>query len=352
MTQKNYKYTSMRRLSQRLRDDLEGGKQKFILLYAYNRTGKTRLSMDFKNTFQQADTLYFNAFTEDLFYWDNDIENNTEPKLKMNSESKFISGLEGLSLDGRINHYLERYTNFDFKIDYTQWQITFHTKEGQQNIKISRGEENIFILCLFMVICDMVIDGDDAYQWVKYIYIDDPISSLDDNNVIAVASDLAKILRKGAEKERVNAVISSHHTLFFNIICNELKKNRHKKYFLQYSNNQYLLQDTAETPFLYHISILNEIKEAVASGKLYTYHFNMLRSILEKTAIFFGYNDFSSCIDGLDESLHARALNLLSHGKYSIYEPKEMVEDNKKLFRQILERFEERYKFNTDNFPK
>ena len=37
-----------------------------------------------------------------------------------------------------------------------------------------------------------------------------------------------------------------------------------------------------------------------------------------------------------DENLYARALNLLSHGKYSVYEPKEMVEDNKKLFKDIL----------------
>jgi hypothetical protein len=38
----------------------------------------------------------------------------------------------------------------------------------------------------------------------------------------------------------------------------------------------------------------------------------MLRSILEKTATFFGYDDFSACIYGVDdEVLYARALNLL-----------------------------------------
>ena len=32
-----------------------------------------------------ADTLYFNAFTEDLFYWDNDLEYDTERVLKINA---------------------------------------------------------------------------------------------------------------------------------------------------------------------------------------------------------------------------------------------------------------------------
>jgi hypothetical protein len=73
----------------------------------------------------------------------------------------------------------------------------------------------------------------------------------------------------------------------------------------------------------------------------------MLRSILEKTATFFGYDDFSACILGVDdEVLYARALNLLSHGKYSIYEPREMGDDTKDLFRRILQAFETRYTFN------
>ena len=50
--------------------------KKFILVYAYNGTGKTRLSTEFKNlgkNGEERDTLYFNAFTEDLFSWDNDL---------------------------------------------------------------------------------------------------------------------------------------------------------------------------------------------------------------------------------------------------------------------------------------
>lgn len=132
-------------------------------------------------------------------------------------------------------------------------------------------------------------------------------------------------------------------------MCNELKKKSHKTYFLHRSNrsNTYTLRATDETPFFHHVAMLAEIQKASESGKLYTHHFNMLRSILEKTATFFGFNDFSACIHGVDdEVLFARAVNLFSHGKYSAFEPKEMGEDNKELFQNILNAFLDRYKFD------
>jgi wobble nucleotide-excising tRNase len=47
-------------------------------------------------------------------------------------------------------------------------------------------EENIFVWSFFLAIAQLAIDNDENYAWVKTIYIDDPISSLDDNNVIIV----------------------------------------------------------------------------------------------------------------------------------------------------------------------
>jgi hypothetical protein len=359
---KIYNYKSLPRLITRLRDDLNN--VDFVLLYAYNGTGKTRISMAFKDKGKQlgsSDTLYFNAFTEDLFYWDNDLDNDIDRTLKINSKSNFFNGFRELALEEKIFAYLERYAEFDFKIDYEKWQIIFskeiknpefkpNTLEPeyivQDNIKISRGEENIFIWCIFLVICELTIDGDQAYQWVKYIYIDDPISSLDDNNAIAVASDLVKILKKGVGKVKI--IVSSHHNLFFNVICNELKKNGHKRYFLHKNGaDGHTLRATDDTPFFHHVALLNELKSAAESNKISTYHFNMLRSILEKTATFFGFDDFSKCMAEIkDEILYARALNLLSHGKYSIYEPIEMGADNKELFKNILREFLQKCKFH------
>ena len=67
-------FNNLKQLAQELKSRLMT--KKIILLYAYNGVGKTRLSMEFKDLgkiAEQADTLYFNAFTEDLFSWDNDL---------------------------------------------------------------------------------------------------------------------------------------------------------------------------------------------------------------------------------------------------------------------------------------
>lgn len=169
-SRKIWEFQSLPKLVTRLRDDLNN--VNYVLLFAYNGTGKTRLSMEFKNAGKKdgsSDTLYFNAYTEDLFFWDNDLENDTERYLRLNTASRFFSGFKELALEEKIFSYLERYANFDFKIDYEQWLISFSRGE-EENIKISRGEENIFIWCIFLAICTLVIEGHESYAWVKYIY--------------------------------------------------------------------------------------------------------------------------------------------------------------------------------------
>lgn len=225
-----------------------------------------------------------------------------------------------------------------------------------ENIKISRGEETLFIWCFFLAICQLVIDKDPAYNWVKYIYIDDPVSSLDENNAIAIACDLANLLIKkdndGKHEILIKTVISTHHSLFFNVLFNEFgRKVKNKKYFLHFSEpSDYSLQDTDDSPFFHHIATISELKKVVESNKIYTYHFNALRTILEKTATFFGYEKIDKCIHGLDdEVLFERALQLFSHGKYSIFDPTEMIGDNKDLFKRIFNGFITKYEFH---FPE
>jgi hypothetical protein len=368
-------------LAAHLRAELEN--KKYILLYAYNATGKTRLSMAFKDAGKktvlwpssvddpvdvpltveevQRDTLYFNAFTEDLFTWDNDLEGDSERVLKINSASRFFAGLETLEMESRIRPFLHRYVDFDFSIDYANWAISFSREvqseagtETIPNIKVSRGEENIFIWCFFLAIVQLVMDGAEAYGWVKYLYIDDPISSLDEHNAITVANNLAQLLKK--PDSQIKTVISTHHTLFFNVLCNEL--NRANKYFLSRDKQPggYVLRETGNTPFFHHVAALAELYEAERSGQLYTHHFNMLRSILEKTASFHGYQNFSACIkrdaDDEDGVLHTRLINILSHGNYSLFEPQEMLEENKAYFKKILDDFLNRYPFNPELFPE
>ena len=374
-------FTHLNEVASHLRERLD--EKKYVLLFAYNGTGKTRLSMEFKN-FGKAtvsrpmtceddceqpleieevvkDTLYFNAFTEDLFNWDNDLESDEIRKLELNTNSRFFAGLESLEMDTRIRPLLHRYADFDFTIDTTDWTVRFNREEMVDGvmttvdyIKVSRGEENIFIWCFFLAIAQLAVDDQEAYQWVKYVYIDDPISSLDDNNAIAVASHLCQMLKNPNSK--IKTVVSTHHALFFNVMCNELSKA--VKYFLGKDETQqkYTLTDTTDTPFFHHVSLIKDLNGAAESGNLYTYHFNILRSVLEKTATFHGFKNFSACIkqdnDDPDGILHARLINILSHGNYSLFEPMEMQAENKKHFKKILSDFMTNYRFNPELFPE
>ena len=134
-------FKDLNALAANLRQELEN--KKFILLYAYNGTGKTRLSTAFKdlgkvvNTddeTEQRDTLYFNAFTEDLFSWDNDLENDSERKLTLNTDSSFFAGLESMEMDNRIRTLLDRYADFEFRIDTTTWEVVF-----AREFRVKRG---------------------------------------------------------------------------------------------------------------------------------------------------------------------------------------------------------------------
>lgn len=377
-------YQSLGKLVTRLRDDLNDAD--LVLLYAYNRTGKTRLSMAFKdegkhktrkNPTGTSDTLYFNAFTEDLFVWENDLEGDSVRRLQLNEKSSFFNAMTELALDETIAQYLFRYADFEFDFTYKEVRQDNETfskpdfvvfeKNGVSNIKVSRGEQNLFIWCVFMAICERMLDGHASYQSKKYLYIDDPISSLDDNNAISVACDLAKLLRRAATRKDgagaaapIKVIFSSHHALFFNVMCNELGRRiegqptlTHKRYFLHRPNDEgaYTLQATQDTPFFHHVATLAELQRAAdpRKGKLYTYHFNALRSVMEKTSSFFGHSSMAFCLKALnneeDRALFNRALNLLSHGAYAIHEPTEMGEDNKELFRRILREFIARFEF-------
>lgn len=354
-------------LAAHLRGELEN--KKAILLYAYNGTGKTRLSMTFKDIGKQGearDTLYFNAFTEDLFHWNNDLDGDEDRRLLLNKDSRFFKGLFELEMDNRIRPLLLRYADFDFRIDTQgpEWAVRFSRQEHGNtidNIKVSRGEENIFIWCFYLAVVELAMDPEiEAYQWVKYLYIDDPISSLDEHNAITVGNHLSQLLRKSDSQLKV--VISSHHPLFFNVMHNEMDARKSKKvsaHFLSRTkaDGSYSLAYTGATPFFHHVALLSELYTAEQSGELYTYHFNMLRSVLEKSASFHGFSNFSACISNEDPNdpegiLHARLINILSHGNYSLFEPQPMLEENKVYFKKILDAFLKRYPFNPDLLPQ
>ncbi|NTV47375.1 MAG: AAA family ATPase, partial [Chlorobiales bacterium] len=292
--------------------------------------------------------------------------------LKINRDSRFFAGLAEMEMDNRIRPLLSRYADFDFRINTDEWKISFSRQitivEGEglrtkkeENIKISRGEENIFLWCFFLAIVQLVLDdnGEGPYNWVKYIYIDDPISSLDEHNAIVVANHMVQLYRESPK--HVETVVSTHHHLFFNVLHYEFKNhfpNKCSQYVLSQARitGDYVLHpQKGDTPSFHHVAALAELHRVSQGDTIHTYHFNMLRVILEKTALFHGYAHFSACIkqdrDDADGILHQRFVDLLSHGKYSLFEPSEMGNDTKDYFRTILRKFLDRYPFNPALFP-
>lgn len=365
-------------------------KSPFILLYAFNGTGKTRLSTAFKDLgkvadengeVQSRDTLYFNAYTEDLFNWDNDLETDRQRVLELNDNSKFFEGLRELEMEVKIGKLLDRYTDFNFYIDYDRRKkrdtendrdhtdqllrpaVTFF-REREENgdpipIKVSRGEENIFVWCFFLAILQLALDGDPAYEWVEHVYIDDPVSSLDEHNAIVIGNHLVQLYREA--KRPIPTVVSTHHTLFFNVLHYELRSHitAPVQYVLKQDRDTggfRLRKQHGDTPQFYHVAALAELWEMAEAGTVRTFHFNVLRSILEKTAFFHGYSHFSMCIkmddNDPDGVLLQRYVDLLSHGKYSMYEPIEMGDDTMDKFRTVLRGFVERHPFNRELLPE
>lgn len=373
------------------------------LVFAYNGTGKTRLSYDFAHYGRKEDapphTLYYNAYTEDLFTWDNDLENNTEHHLMINQNSSLIQGLAGYAFSVKLRRYLQIFTDIDFEFHYDENNeeipeyVVFRKKTGRvklngawndvyaEDIKISRGEERLFVWCFFRCILDQVTEGNDAYKNIEYIYIDDPMSSLDDNNVIAFAEQLYTVIRQQLKQEvdaqragkedfrRIKFVVSSHHALFFHSMLHGLMGDKRLgRYYLSRNKqkNELVLKDMRDStsPFYYNVAMMSEVKKAIVADRLYTFHFTVLRSVMEKIKEFFGHRDFSVIMEGItyrgetydrtafsQEELaefYSRVVNVLTH-QGSMFTPALMNEDNKELATAIFNHLVSKYQFELPN---
>lgn len=325
----------------------EAKRKKQVILFAHNGTGKTRLSMEFRGigkATQSRDTLYFNAYTEDLFIWVNDLKNDKKRYLKF-KKSHFFDGIDNDNFKMKLKILVSKFIDINFEIYTAKRQIHFfhnpNNIDQSENIKISRGEERIFIFCFFLAILQLVADNNTAYQWVKFIYIDDPISSLDDERSVEIGEVLAEIIRNIP----IKTIMSTHHGLFFNVICNEYKNA--EKYYLNKKEDVYSLNPINDIPFFEHLANLQLLKQSVKSGNIHHFHFNMFRVILEKTTAFLGYKKIDDC---LNDVAMTRLLNIHSHGAHSITNPFEIDNHSKELFKKSLNKFIRQFKFNPEIF--
>ncbi|MGJ5642818.1 AAA family ATPase [Formosa sp. S-31] len=355
----------------------EGKKQaKIQLIYAFNGTGKTRLSREFKeliapkNSEEDDDEqeasgikiMYYNAFTEDLFYWDNDLPNDIERKLLVHSNGFTNLALEFLkdeNQDGNIISNFQHYTTSkitpSFNDDFSE--ITFAYQGGgdnsESNIKISKGEESNFIWCVFYSLIQHIVlllgekedeRSSDKFNDLEYIFIDDPVSSLDDNHLIELAVDLATLI-KNAKETNLKFIISTHNPLFYNVLFNELNRvgNTRRYRFQKLDDGTYMLEDSKDSPFSYHVFLLNELKNVVSTRNIYKYHFNLLRNVLEKTSTYLGYNHWEDLIElyisSEEISIAIRLINLYSHSKFSGDEMSTIQESEKDIFIKVFNQF-------------
>ena len=381
---------SLNEIAKKLKDN----DNKVQLIYAFNGTGKTRLSREFKNLVSPKDDeeveetgllnkkiLYYNAFTEDLFYWDNDLENDSYRKLiiRPNAFTKWI--FEDQGQDGNVTDIFQRYADEKLtphfnaryiKVDDRDIivpafsEVTFTYERGNdeksENVKISKGEESCFIWSVFYSLLEQVIgvlsiDKDSIYEErgtnqfdkIEYVFIDDPVSSLDDKHLIELAVNLAELIK--LDKSELKFVITTHNPLFYNVLHNEFKKGTFKKYFLKKDeNNTYeLTTQRNDSPFSYHLFLKFEIEKAIENGELKKYHFNYFRNILEKTATFLGYENWGDLLPKNDDEKNnpyeSRIINISSHSKHSADETIELSPADKGVLKYLLEQLKTNYKF-------
>ncbi|MCR8643026.1 AAA family ATPase [Paenibacillus sp. N1-5-1-14] len=384
--------------------NLDSNNKKVQLIYAFNGTGKTRLSREFKSLLTQSveenveieelkasgkKILYYNAFTEDLFYWDNDLEDDAEPKLKIhpNSFTKWIFEEQGqdrniISIfqnytDEKLTpHFNEEYTFKDMNGNNVTvesfTEITFSYQRGNEersdNIKISKGEESNFVWSVFYSLLKQVIEilnvaepsdrETNQFDQLKYVFIDDPVSSLDDNHLIELAVNLAELIK--SNESDLKFIITTHNPLFYNVLCSEFNnsdrrtgyndKKHFKKHRLEKNEvGTFQLKDqNNDSPFSYHLFLMNEIEKAIESGQIYKYHFNFLRNALEKTSTFLGYSHWKDLlvpVRGSGVGYENRILNLSSHSKHSGEEIVELTNDDKNILRHLFSEINELYRF-------
>lgn len=304
--------------------------KKVQLIYAFNGNGKTRLSGIFKELIdpkaggRSADykpkILYYNAFTEDLFYWDNDLAEDVERKLKIHPNAYTKSAFEDLGLDGNVIKLFQRYTRRNlmpnFSVDFSE--VTFSLERGDNkstgNLKISKGEESNFIWSIFYCLLDQVIsvrkvaevDDRETRQFddLEYVFIDDPVTSLDENHLIELAVDLAALINQAPPND-LKFIITTHSPLFYNVLHNELKLGKNGKKegcrLLEQLEDGTFKFDTkhgdSNRSFSYHLYLRRVLAEAIERGTIERFHFMFLRNLYEKTAAFLGYQNWGDLLD-------------------------------------------------------
>lgn len=350
--------------------DILKAKERITLIYAFNATGKTRLSVAFKNATKAADGshtgVYYNAYSEDLFVWDNDSENgevSVQLDIRKSSLNRFHSSLSEDDIRSKLNRFRPDY-RFEFiphdnPEDGIKSVLFFDEVADPKDPnsiskvprKISRGEERVFVWCFFLALFE--VEG-WADKQSSHFFIDDPVSSLDDHNIFITASTLFDLIEEHYKERKF--VITTHHIGFFSILSDWLAKGEKAAKFegkakvctLSLKKGEVSLENCRKDVFLYHLRLLQVLEQAHTAREVKSYHFALLRQVLENVASFLGVGQFGYVLKQIgieDADEVATIVNTLSHKKVYYFESDEVVPDNLNTFDKIFKGLKEKYNF-------
>ncbi|MBR5493859.1 MAG: AAA family ATPase [Alistipes sp.] len=373
--------------------------KKVQLIYAFNGVGKTRLSREFKELVapktegEEAEeekpikVLYYNAFTEDLFYWDNDLDEDKNRKLIIHPNNFTDWIFKDQGQESNVITHFQHYTNDKLTRSFNQEyatknadgkditvraysEIKFSLERGDDNpidnIKISKGEESCLIWCVFFSLIKLVIDtlneSDPAnrdtnqFDELEYIFIDDPVSSLDENHLIELAVNIAELIRQS--ESNVQFIITTHNPLFYNVLYNELelkKKNKQGNeccYLLRKDDDgTYELNGKlgdSNKSFSYHLHLRQILQDAVDNNSIEKYHFMLLRNLYEKTANFLDYPQWSELLPEDKKTYYNRIIQFTSHSTLSNEAIPEPTEPEKNTLKFLLKHLIDNYSYYKD----
>lgn len=365
-----------------------------ILVYAFNGTGKTRLSVSYKNVTKTKNDdnhsgVYYNAYSEDLFVWDNDNDNdgtNIRLLIQKSSLNQYHAALDEGKLQEKLAPYKPKF-DYEFKyydnvaegiesiqffvkkdapaeqeeilevkpVEVVEIQgdkaIAIAKKISETPIKISRGEEQVFIWCFFLTLFD--IEGWTGKQ-SSHFFIDDPVSSLDDHNIFVTAASIMDLIDQHYKNRKI--IITTHHIGFFSIIADWLGKGEKAASYKSSLQLHILKKNEAgiqfvnprNDVFLYHLELMQTLKKAIDGDQIFAYHFAILRQVLENISSFLGVGQFAYVLQQIgfaDPDDIARIVNIMSHKTAFRYEAITLVPDNERTIREIYERLQNKYNF-------
>lgn len=359
---------TLKDIAKKLKDDEDKNNKKHNIIYAFNGIGKTRLSLEFKNLIiedggdgAEDSILCYNSYVEDLFSWEND-----ENVLIIKPHSLIEWLLKDEGMDSRVINTFEKYSSkkimpkFNENFSSVAFSIKMEDDSIENNIKISKGEESLFIWSIFNTLIDVLkdtLEESNKFDNLKYIFIDDPVSSLDENHLIELAINVANLIKdlstNDNKKHNIKCIITTHNALFYNVLSRAIE-NTDNFMLVEVDDKFDLKKISKHHTFSYHLSLIQTIQEAIKKGEVKKFHFMLLRNLYEKTAVFLGYKNWGELLPGSPDTttpgsessdIYARYLNLYSHQQLSEEGINELTKEEKNIVDRLLKHLIEKYNF-------